>query len=501
MGKSIVFPPGFDPTPILGPLNSRSVDPKWGHPAARRHVTRTDPVRFALMYLPHLLRSPETGDRLTLNRLHLDMAERAKAWIVPGRHRDGWVAPRGAGKSRWAFLILVLWALAHGHRRFFVAFANNSAQAEMHLANIRKELAENALLLNDFPHLRPGRGQGASDTARDVTCPAVTVDGVRFGPVSMAARGIDSQAAGMSRDIRPDLLVGDDLEPDESSYSPDAKVKRLATLVNTVFAMNTEAAVSLTGYVTMPGSITHDLVRHALGERTEGWVVEQGFAGSTHYYPAIVTRDGRRESLWAARWSLRYLESIEGSRFYALNFANNPAEDTEGSSWWSDSLFVYTPDAQIREPIMWVDPAVSEKQTSDYTAVAIMGLTSRGKVVIAYCRGFKVGPAERKRKIHELCRQWGVRRVFVEVNQGGDLWTELLSPMPRGIELIERHASGAKHVRIGDLLHHYECGDVEHLSRLRDLQDQQRSYPSNATHDDLIDAASGGVLELLGRKR
>lgn len=486
---TVRFPRGFDPRPILGPLNTPAAGAE-GNPAWRRHVTRTCPVRFALLYLPHLIRSPETRNRISLNPLHLAMAESAKAWTVPGRHRDAWIAPRGSGKTSWAYGVLPLWALAHQHRAFFLAFSNNSAQAQGHLANLRIELDGNDLLLRDFPHLRPSRGRGSSDSTSDV----------HRGPVSFAARGIDSQSLGIRRgNIRPDYLCGDDLEPDESNYSPAAKVKRLATLVNAVFAMNTEAAVSLTGYVTMHGSIMHDLVRHALGEKTERWIVEQGFDRATHHFPAIVERpDGSRGSLWPQRWPLSFLESIEGTRDFALNYANNPAADTDGSTYWTESLFRHDDQIPVTDPVMCIDPAVSAKAGSDYTAVTVAGLGPGGRtVVVGYCRGFKASPSERRRKIHDLIGRYRVRRVFCEVNQGGDLWAEHLSPLPGGVELTTYTVRAPKHVRIGDLCDLYERGRVVHVRPLRELEDQQRAYPSAAAHDDLPDSLAGAVAHLL----
>lgn len=495
----IIFPRGYDPTRLLAPLNMPSADPdpKFGHPQVRRDVTRTSPVRFALMYLPRSLQSPETGNRISLNWLHLTMAEHAAAWASPHpllkRWRHAYIGPRFVGKTMWAFKINPIWALAHQHRRFFLAFSNNGDQARVHLANIRRELDENDLLLRDFPHLRPRRLRGSSDTTREV----------HRGDVTFAARGIDEQAQGVRHgNLRPQILCGDDLEPDAARYSPKQVKARLDTLINSVFGMNPEAAISLTGYTTMRNTIIHQLVRHALGEKTEDWIREQEFDKTTHYFPPILEhRDGTRESLWPQMWSLPYLDSMYGTRYYALNLANNPAVDGTGSTWWTRSLFRYTPDADVTRPIMWIDPAVSNKEDSDYFAVSIMALTTDGrKVVVAYCRGFRCTPEERKRKVHQLAREWGVRDVYIEVNQGFDLWPALLGPMPPGVELHVEWTSRPKEVRIEELLHSYEKHEVTHLERLADLEDQMVAYPEKATHDDLIDATAGGVHELLSRR-
>lgn len=225
-------------------------------PQYRRYVCRNSPLRFACTYFLDYLTDPIT-EQASLSRFHCDMARDAERWTQsgPGR-RNVWIAPREAGKSVWRHLILPAWALAFDHRRFFLAFSNTEGQAKGHLANLRHELTTNERLAADFPELAPVRRAGSSNTATDVV--------TRSGAM-LAARGIDSGSLGIRRGTtRPDLMLGDDLEPGESNYSPEAKAKRLGTLLNDVIPMNTRASIDLCGTTTMWGSIIHDAVRHAL---------------------------------------------------------------------------------------------------------------------------------------------------------------------------------------------------------------------------------------------
>src|SRR3954467_11684891 len=92
------------------------------YPASRRAATEDDPLLFALTYLSHHLRSEATGNKVTFSQVHVDWAEYAKTWIAgpgkPQENRDAYIAPRETGKSTWHFLILPLWAAAHGHVKF-----------------------------------------------------------------------------------------------------------------------------------------------------------------------------------------------------------------------------------------------------------------------------------------------------------------------------------------------------------------------------------------------
>lgn len=458
-------------------------------PRYRRMVCRTSPIRFAVTYFLDYLTDPITG-QASLSRFHCDMAREAERWVRPGvGRRNIWIAPREAGKTVWRQMILPAWALAFGHKRFFLAFANTEGQAKGHLANLRHELATNERLIVDFPELRPVRRAGASNTATDV----VTESGAM-----LSARGIDSGALGIRRGTtRPDLMLGDDLEPDESNYSPDAKQKRLSTLLNAVIPMNARASIDLAGTTTMYGSIIHDAVRHAIGEETAGWVRDHGFR--VRYYPAIVTReDGRRRSMWPAKWPLHELEAQEHTALFQNNMMNLPVLEKQ-DAWWSDELFAYA-DVPVTGRVMHVDVAVTAGAKSDFSAVFIGGLdVPRRRVIVEYARQFKLQPDALVRKVHDLCRDNGIEDCFVEVNQGGDLWKQMLEPMPAGTRLHCYRVSDPKPVRIKQLLHRYELRQVAHARALPDLEKQQRGYPGAAVHDDLVDTTAGGVRKLFER--
>lgn len=461
-------------------------------PEYRLMLCRDSPVRFAVHYFLDYLTDPVTG-QASIARFHVEMAREAQLWTRRGEagRRNIWVAPRESGKTVWQFLILPLWAIAFGHKRFFLAFANTDAQAKGHLANLRNELATNNDLRDDFPNLLPARRSGSADTTSEV----VTASGAMF-----AARGIDSGALGIRRgSARPDLMTGDDLEPDEANYSVDAKRKRLSTLLSAVLPMNSRATLNIQGTTMMYGSIIHEAVQHARGEHVCEWVRDHGFR--VRYFPAIVERpDGSRASMWPAKWPLAELEAAEHTALFQLEKMNLPVLD-RADAWWSDDVFVHQ-DIPAVDLIMHVDIAVTAKATSDFTAIVIGGLNASGrKAVLGYARQFKIGPAETRDKIHDLCRRYGVKVCYVEVNQGQDYVRDQLGPMPDGTRLETYSATGHKASRIKDLFFHYERGDVVHARPLPALEEQQRAYPSRAAHDDLVDSAAGAVWRLLGDAR
>lgn len=492
--------PGGFPRSRLAPLFSLGDD---GRPLMdtdadyRRAITRNDPLLFALVYLGHHLVVARDGrDLIAISEWHLDLVQTARTWITGRPRRDAWIAPRKAAKSTWLFLILPLWALAHGWRRFVLAFASSSEQATGHLNNLRAELAaDHSLLLDDFPGLRPSRTPGARDTMRTVVASGAT----------LAARGVDTQALGIkSGATRPDLILLDDVEPDESRYSVGGKSKRLATIVNTILPMNEDAIVQLAGTVTMYGSICHDLVLHALGARTAPWIVETEF--QAHYYPAIMDEGTVRErSLWPAMWSLSWLKRRRGSaerpsRSFALNYLNRP-EAAGGGLYWTHDLIVHDLHFESAHYVMTIDTAVTQKETSDETAIAITGISRDGlRMCVEYAWSGRISGTELRNMVWALKAQnpW-LQVAYVETNQGGDRWLEILSPSPQGlrIETGRPDKRGSKRDRIEWLLDQYARRAIVHRTPHTKLEEQMLSWPK-VPHDDLIDTVEAGVAFHMG---
>ncbi|WP_176734727.1 hypothetical protein, partial [Streptomyces sp. EN23] len=192
-------------------------------------------------YLKHHLKDDE--GRVTFGDAHLDWCRAARHWIRqpagPGENRHAYIAPRNMGKSTWWFLILPTWAAAHGHVRFAAAFAMAAGPAQTHLATFKREIDTNALLRRDYPKLCTAAKRPSGTNIADTQSMYMAESGFVF-----AARGIDSSNLGMKvGEQRPDLILCDDIEPDESSYGPELARKRRTTLVDAILPLNVYARV------------------------------------------------------------------------------------------------------------------------------------------------------------------------------------------------------------------------------------------------------------------
>jgi hypothetical protein len=483
---------------------------------ATRRAFASDPVAFARLYLSHHLK--DSNGNVTFSEVHYEWARIAEGWRAetgPQENRHAFIAPRETGKSTWWFLILPLWAAANGVRRFAVAFAHADAQATAHLASFKRELDTNALLRADFPDLcEPARKPSSGTTLADRQGMLHTSSGFVF-----AARGVDSASLGMKvGEIRPDLLIFDDVEPDEANYSTkrtshgkqSLAEKRLSTLTDALFPLNIRAAIVMVGTVTMPDSIMHQLVKAANGIEIADWIEDEKITAH-HHLPILTNDDGTERSMWPEKWSLEWLQSFRHTRSYAKNYANDPM-GRDGDYWTVDDFTYGSLGSTATRWMLQLDPAVTTKDRSDYTGWAVVAYRPPRKTMpegpefIGGGRGkpmAEVVAAGKVRLVGEALRRWvlarleehpAIKAVRVEVNQGGDLWYTVLHDLPA--TLLVHTASESKEVRFSYALDLYHRGHVLHREKLREAEEQMVSFPE-APYDDIADAVSSGVLFFL----
>lgn len=513
-----------------------------GTSEGRRVLCRLDPMLFALTYMRKHLKDDE--GTISFADAHFLWVRAARRWIGPARgqreDRRAFVAPRACGKSTWWFLILPMWAGAYGHARFAAAFADSGAQAELHLATFKAEMADNVLLRTDFPdYCNPAR-RHTGRTVADNQNMLHTRSGFTF-----VAKGIDSTSLGMKMgEVRPDLLIFDDIEPPEATYSPYQREKRLSTVENAILPLNERARVTFVGTVTMPGSIIHELVRHAKGEDVEPWVEEQRIK-TFHTKPIITRPDGTERSVWPAKWALPYLQSIRHTRSYKLNYENDP-KGRSGDYWDADD-FRYGRPANITKWFLFLDPPVTQKTRSDECGIALVGYAPGAPSALAkltaeerriwrhelldgedkdgqpkYGRllereaeeALAKGTAARLSRVH-IEEAWGVKltgkrlrahivellqrypqvkRVVVENNQGGDLWVDVLDNLP--VRLTTYGTKEGKEVKFARALDLQQRRRVTFSRSIAALEDQALAWPRVA-HDDVLDAVASAVVRLL----
>jgi phage terminase large subunit-like protein len=481
----------FDLTAYLSQFDERLL----ADPEGRRILTRLDPVLHALVYLPHHLRSAETGNQISFSEAHIDWFNlalryvRPIASVPPMSMRDAIIAPRGTAKSTDWFLIIPMWLAAHGWRGFIAAFADSATQAEEHLSSFKRELETNTLLRSDFPDLCTPARRPQGTAVHDTQSMYVAKSGFIF-----AAKGIDSKVLGLKvGNVRPDHIILDDVEGTEGNYSATQKDSRLKTITSGVLPMNVNASVTMAGTVAMPGAIVDDIAAKQRGEEYPEWVDDEKFV--PRYYDIIQTNDdGTERSLWPERYPMSWINTVRHTRAFQSQYRNDPLA-SESAFWSGDDLKIAN--IQITHQILSIDPAVTAKEKSDYTGLAVIAFSRIEKrCMVRNAWQVKIPPGEkfRDRVLQILDAYPQIAGIIVETNQGGDTWKAILHDMPVPVKTV--HQSEPKEVRAGSLLARYQQGQVVHEQRIPALEKQMITFPHGA-NDDLVDAVGTGVTVFL----
>lgn len=466
-------------------------------------LTKYDPLLFAMVYLGSHLTDEQLDPHVSFSDFHFELCKWARQWARDeysgDQLRSAWVAPRGCGKSTWTFLILPLWALAHQHRWFIAAFADSGPQAQQHLSTLKQELDYNDILQMDFPDLCTAMTRRSGTTVADRQDLYIAKSGVAF-----MAKGIDSSTLGAKiGKRRPDILLFDDVEPDESNYSEYQKNKRLSTIINAVFPMNYKAIVCMVGTVQMPGAIFHDLVRTVLEPGSPdlaSWVEEEEIR--VNYFPAMTEDDsGGIVSVWPTKWPPEWLKGVSHTRSFALNMQNNPL--ARDGSYWTQEDFTYGEVPFVTRWLLSIDTATGQSKKADSVGLAVVAYSVPEKRCTVFdCYTVKRTPRALRERVLAILEQWeDIKLVLVESNFGGpDHWKDILHDLPVKLQTVQ--VSGPKEVRAEKLLQRYQEQPpaVTHVSRLSNLEGQMVAFPQGA-HDDMIDAVGNGVTYFLGKAR
>jgi hypothetical protein len=372
---------------------------------------------------------------------------------------------------------------------------------------MRLELEGNAPLAADYPDLcTPMHRARTRRTVTDRVDALHQANGFRI-----VARGIDRATLGLKKGAdRPDLILLDDLEPDEARYSEALATKRRRTFLEAVLPMNLRARVVYTGTVVMFGSIVHQAIRHSRGELTEdervdaAWVEEERFTVH-HILPVVDLPNGARRSYWESRFPLAELTRMEGTRSYRKNYLNLPLPG-EGD-WWTEELYRYDELTDgYGATIIYIDPHVKKSPTSKgkgWTGITVLSRSPAGTdpaIWIRYTTRVRViGKRLHARVESILADHQDVRRIVVEINQGGDYLLEALEDLgPPVAPHTETLSKEARCERVLDL-YERQPSRIIHVGPQPLLEAEQTGYPEADTRD-VLDSTNGGILYLTKRR-
>ncbi len=220
---------------------------------ARKAKAREDRDFFNRTYFPHYFTKPSSALHKYFAARFKEMIERAVASGEGDKESDA--APRGNAKSTDTTFGLPLWCVAFRLRRYPLIVSETKGQGETFLSFIKLELESNERLKQDFPDIC---GEGPIWRSDMI----VTRNGVKI-----QAAGSGQKLRGLRHGAcRPDLVICDDLENDESVESAEQRRKLEAWFFKALMKIGQPDTV----YIVVGTVLHHESLLQKLLEKP-GW--------------------------------------------------------------------------------------------------------------------------------------------------------------------------------------------------------------------------------------
>lgn len=310
-------------------------------------------LKFAEYFFPHFLTSK-------IPDFHREIYE-----LLPKCERLVLASPRGFAKSTICSIIYPLWLALFKKRNDICIISASETLAIEWLRKIKRELEINQKIFMFWGDLKSDKW-----TENHVI--------LNTEPrINIRARG----AGGQIRGFRPDCVICDDIETDESVESEEQRKKLKDWLFKA--CLNT---LLPGGQFVLIGTIIHPLsVLADLLAIDNDWIKRK--------YQAY--KDGKQEEgseLWGELWTHQKLQVRKkeiGSWAFASEFMNNPISDETAPikesqiRYWKEIPKQYS-------CVISVDPAYSEDENSDYKVACVIAIDSNAnRYLLTYIRTHK----------------------------------------------------------------------------------------------------------------
>ncbi len=195
----------------------------------------------------------------------------------------------------------------------------------------------------------------------------------------------------------------------------------------------------------------------------------------------------------------KVIKKYEGTNLGRQELEGQIIEDVEGALWkraWIDSrrISILQLPGLVRV-VLACDPATTAHANSDFTALAVVGISSDGEIYVLEALRFKENPDVWASELVRIFHKWKCDRVVVEGNQGGELVRSVIHHVQRiPVEIVHHKRGKVPRAEPAALL--YEQGHVHHVGYFMDLEDQMCAFPIAHENDDDVDALSTAINTL-----
>lgn len=397
--------------------------------------------------------------------------------------RIGVIAPRGHAKSTTVDMTYPLWAGCFEQEEFVVIISDTYTQAAEFINALKDEFENNPKIKWLFGNMKGDDWQDGE---------FVLSNGIKY-----AAKGSGMKIRGIRhRHTRPTLMIFDDIENDENIKSAEQRQK--------LYHWFTKAAIPALargGRAVVIGTILHfdSLVNKVMKQQDvfKSW--------QTRVFYAITTEeDGTERALWSEHRSLEKLRAMRddpsdqdfiGSITFAQEYQHKPFSEEDAiiqPDWIKECEPSQVPDKHTRlARVLTIDPAASERQTADFTAMIVADLYTDGNVYIRAIRNQRTSPSVTADTVRELDEIYKPQVIGIEKGALGLVFRDLLEGLP----VIGLEPDKDKVRRLLAVSRFFEAGRVYTVKNIQNGQafrEQLIEFPKG-THDDMVDAAAYAV--------
>lgn len=332
-------------------------------------------------------------------------------------------APRGHAKSTAVTHSFVLASVLFRESSYAIILSDTEGQVVQFLNDIKMELMEN----EDLRHLFQVR-KFVKETETDLI--------VELGPDGHKFR-IQARAAGTSlrglkwRGKRPDLIVGDDLENDESVMNEDRRAKFRQWFYGALVpALSDKGKIRLVGTILHFDSLLERLMPSTTGEDTQytirkglrDWSVKPEPEWKSVKYRSHTDFDDFSEVLWPEKFDQKRLQRLRNDYVrqgypegYSQEYLNYPL--AEGSAFFRRQDFIKMEEEDFEKPKHFyagVDLAVSERDKRSYSVIVVAGMDSEGYLHIVEVVRERLDPKELIDEMMNLQIKYRMEIWFIE---------------------------------------------------------------------------------------
>ena len=431
-------------------------------------------------------------------------------------------APRGNAKSTIVSMAFVIYCAVFEYKHYILLVSDTASQAGDFLMAVKTEFEDNQLLINDFGYM-----EGLIWTNSDI----VLANGVRIQGL-----GAGKKVRGRRyKQYRPDLIICDDLENDESVLSPDQRKKTKSWFTKALSKAGDERTdIIVIGTIIHYDSLLAGLLKNPIYDSiTYRAVITWSSSAKWEEWERLITNLSDRERLktakeyfeankeemlagtkvlWEAKedyYDLMVQRVADGPAAFASEKQNEPLADDD--RYFLPEWISYYEDADIIGielfVVGFVDPSMGKKG-GDFSAIIALGEDANGYVYVLMASIRRRHPDIIINDVILSNEELHYKFFGVETNQFQEYFKDSLEKKVRELEEVDHRKvrikikeisqHSDKTLRIQSLQPDIKSGRIKFKRDQQELIEQLVNFPS-ASHDDGPDALEG-ALNLLGKR-